>query len=686
MPQLRRSSYKMRIPSFQNGTRMAPPMIAHPLEMTNFPVTPVPSAEPSNNQPHHRFTLVAILSLMVLPSAWATGGTETLQKESLPPLANGVAPENFDELWAGYDPREEPIEVELLKEWEDDGVVMRVLRYRMGVFKGRKAMMAAIYGFPKGAMKLPGLVQIHGGGQYADSNAVFTNAKRGYATISIAWAGRINAPGYTVNPQTVKLFWDDATDDPAYKITTDWGALDAYHAPCRNPKNAFASVSAESWTLDAVESPRNNPWFLCTLGARRALTFLEHQPEVDAEKLGVYGHSMGGKLTVLTTAADSRVKASAPSCGGLSDRPTENALYTASIADGVNLKHISCPIIFLSPSNDFHGRIDDLQKAVDEIRSKEWRVTCSPHHNHQDTAEYEVATQLWFDQYLKGLFSFPEKPKSSLELKTDNGLPVFTITPDASKPVLSVDFYYTQQGKTDGEADDIKNTIARFWRHVSATRNGDSWTAELPLSGTDKPLWVYGNISYPLDHAVTGAGYYYRTYTTKKFNLSSKMRIATPEQLKAAGVRATLQPSLMIETFEGDWEKEWFSYRPEDWARTTHKLHDETWKAPPGAKLAFDVLSDKPNKIVVGLDDHAAETDLVGGSEWQTVALSDSDFKNACGEAMSGWSDIKELRLAAKDRLVSKKDGEEQVMLLGAVWSGPDPKFRNLRWLTKDSE
>lgn len=191
--------------------------------------------------------------------------------------------------------------------------------------------MAAVYGYPKGGTRLPGLVQIHGGGQYADYRAVLTNAKRGYVTISIAWTGRISAPGYVVNPEIVTLFWQGKTSDPKYKLTTDWGALDAYHAPCRNPGNAFAKVSPASWTLDAVESPRNNPWFLCTLGARRALTFLEQQPEVDANKLGVYGHSMGGKLMVMTAAVDARVKAAAPSCGGLSNRNTDNALYNATM-------------------------------------------------------------------------------------------------------------------------------------------------------------------------------------------------------------------------------------------------------------------------------------------------------------------------------------------------------------------
>ena len=119
--------------------------------------------------------------------------------ETVPLLEGANAPANFNEMWAGFDPRAEPLEMELLKEWEEDNVTLRIVRFRIGVFKGTKAKVAAVYGFPTGAgrqKKLPGLLQIHGGGQYADSKACLTNAKRGYATLSMAWAGRISAPGY----------------------------------------------------------------------------------------------------------------------------------------------------------------------------------------------------------------------------------------------------------------------------------------------------------------------------------------------------------------------------------------------------------------------------------------------------------------------------------------------------------
>jgi cephalosporin-C deacetylase-like acetyl esterase len=610
-------------------------------------------------------------------------GTLLAEKETLAPLDGGPAPQTFDALWAGFDPQAEPLEVELLKEWEEDGVVLRALRYRIGVFKGQKAMMAGIYGFPKGGKNLPGLVNIHGGGQYADYRSVLTNAKRGYATITIAWAGRINSPQYKLGPAEVNLFWKNKTEDPNYRITTDWGALDAYHAPCKNPGNAFADVKPQAWTLDEVDSPRNNPWFLCTMGARRALTFLEQQPEVDGSRLGVYGHSMGGKLTVLTTGADRRVKAAAPSCGGLSNRDTGKALFDATIADDKYLQQISCPIMFLSPANDFHGRIDDLQTALTEIQSKEWRVTCAAHHNHQDTKNYEVATQLWFDEHLKGTFSMPKTPVTSLKLNAGNGVSVYAVTPDQSKAVLAVDVFYTQQGQINGLKDDRNNTVSRFWHHAAAEKKGDVWTAELPLSSTDQPLWVYANVLCQLGEPVSGAGYYYREYTTDQFNLSSSMEMVLPKELKEAGVKAVLKPTLVIESFSKDWEKEWFSYRPAAWGVKTHKVYDPCWTAPEGAKLGIEVKSVSANKLAVGIDVFAAEVGLVGGNQWQAVVLAPADFRSASDKALPGWDGIRELRLGAMDQLKEKANGKTKQIEVGGTWTGDAPEFRNLRWIVE---
>lgn len=605
---------------------------------------------------------------------------ESLLAETLPALVGIHPPQSWNQAWLGFDPRKEPMEVEVLKEWEEDSVILKVLRYRIGVFKGKKAMMAGVYGYPKGGRKLPGLVQIHGGGQYADYNAPLTNAKRGYASISISWAGRISAPGYRVSPNEVKLFWEGKTKDPAYKLTTDWGALDAYHAPSRNGKDAFPSIPVADWTLDAVESPRNNGWFLATLGARRGLTFLERQPEVDGNKLGVYGHSMGGKLTVLTAGSDKRVKAAAPSCGGISDRYSANPLHLATVSDPPSLKEITCPIIFLSPSNDFHGRINDLETSIREIKSKDWRVTCSPHHNHQDTPEYEVATQLWFDQHLKNSFRLPKTPQLKLLLPAGKS-PMVTVGVDDSREVSAIDVFYTQQAQTDGKRDNSNNTKNRFWQHSAVSKSEGKWTAPLPLFSIDKPLWVYANVTYHLKKPISGAGYYYGIYSANQFTLSSLMEIATAADLKKAKVVTTLKPNILIEVFKEDWRKEWFSYNPKKWGIKTHQLYHPAWKGPKNAKLCFEVKAEIPNQMIVGLDQYVAELTIPGKNKWYPVKLSLTDFKDFEMKPIANWSGIKELRLDDSETLRPPKNTKLQARKLGAPWKGTPPDFRSLCWL-----
>ena len=62
-------------------------------------------------------------------------------------------------------------------------------------------------------------------------------------------------------------------------------------------------------------SPRNSNWFLLAVAGRRAITFLEQQPQVDADRIGFAGFSMGGMITGLAS-LDPRIKAVAPFVGG----------------------------------------------------------------------------------------------------------------------------------------------------------------------------------------------------------------------------------------------------------------------------------------------------------------------------------------------------------------------------------
>ena len=68
--------------------------------------------------------------------------------DSLPILSK--SPQNVAQLWAGYDPRKEPLEVEVVRQWKEDGLILSYVCYQIGTFKGKSARMAGFYGFPEG--------------------------------------------------------------------------------------------------------------------------------------------------------------------------------------------------------------------------------------------------------------------------------------------------------------------------------------------------------------------------------------------------------------------------------------------------------------------------------------------------------------------------------------------------------
>jgi len=589
-----------------------------------------------------------ILPALLLTAMPCNGSGE----ETLPPLKDGKAPQTLEQLWAGFDPRKEPLDVEILHEWEQDGRVLKVLRFRVGVFKGKKAMMAAVYGYPKGAKNVPGLVQIHGGGGAGTEGPVLANAKEGYATISIAWDGRIKAAKYPIDNEAKQLFWEDKKDHPKYRPTTDWGDMAGFFFPRR-----YKDFNDPDRRLDPVDSARNDRWFLWAMGARRAITFLEQQPEVDGDRIGVYGHSMGGELTIAVAGSDPRVKAASPSCGGLTpDKPTPPLCNLPA------QKRIQCPILFMVPTNDFHGRIHDLPSSVEALQSKHWRIASMPHRNHSCDPPYRASVKLWFNQYLKNEFQMPDTPTTTLDLNAKGGTPVFSVTPDTSLKVLSVEVYYTQQPETDYTG--RVAAMTKYWQHAPARESDRTWTARLPLFSTDRQLWVYADVNYAYDREVYSfAGR--QLVSSDTFNLSSLIRMVSADGLKGANVKATVKNDLVIEDFKEDWQKEWFTSRAN--RLKTFKLSSPQFQAPPKSQLALEVQADKKGRMQLILErekkSYSYAIELNGASVWQQVVLSTPDFQNKAGASPTDWSNL--------DIVISLPGG----------WDWSDVNLRELKWI-----
>ena len=604
----------------------------------------------------------------------------SVRAETLPPLKDGKVPQNLDELWAGFDPLKESLEIEITKSWEVDGVACQIIRYRVGIFKGQPATIAAFYAYPKGATALPGLMHIHGGGQSANLSNVISDAKRGYASLSLNWGG---------NKMTL-------ADGKIYDgLNTDWGALDATHPPQRNPVNHFAGgTKPDAFTLDPVDSPRNDNWFLVTLAARRGLTFLQSQPQVDPARLGVYGHSMGGRLTTHLTGIDKRVKAAVPSCGGSGDltatldempggqRSKATPLALATISENPYIARLSAPTLWFSPTNDFHAHMDNMAWNWRGVPDSLLRLSMSPHFNHRHDHASALTQHLWFETHLKGKTGLiPTTPAIAIEA---GRVPKVVVTPDASKPCQTVRIYVSQ---------DV-HELTRFWRQLEAKQVDGRWIAEAPLLDLSQPLFAYANVVYATPEEYRKMPTVPGVANSDTYYFSSREAWATPAQLKAAGAQATDQPERLINADSADWG-DWYRLNwghPDLWSLYTRKVKDSKWRGPKGAKLRFEIKAREASWLAVKFvsnewgafaagpkAEYAAIKELKVTDGWATVEVDLAEVRpiGATKGNLADWSTLTEIGLSPSIPAELKTPD----MKAAKGWTrGTDPAIRNLRW------
>ena len=612
----------------------------------------------------------------------ATGATLVLPGFDSSAQTPGI-PQTVNQLWDGYDPRKDPLEIEVLKEWEQDEVICRIVRYQVGVFKGAPSRVAAFYAFPKGGTKLPAILEMHGGGQSASLNSVVTYAKRGYASISINWGGNKMSLGQETwsGPQT------------------DWGKLDATHPPQHNKANHFAGpLTPDEYTLDAVESPRNSNWFLVLMAARRAITFLEQQPEVDATRIGAHGHSMGGKLTTNLAGIDKRIKAAVPSCGGSGDlveseavvpggsRTKRTDMELACVSDNAYIPLITCPVLWLSPTNDFHAHIDNMAWNWRNLPDDRVRFSISPHLNHRHTDEHVITEHLWFEEHLNGAaFRMPQTPQMVLDIKTADGVPRVTVTPDDSKPVQRVDIYYSLD----------PHALTRFWRDAKAVKTGKQWKAECPVLNLEQPIFTFANVVYETPAQYRTGAHTAGHELSATFAISSRVLSAGPAQLAAASVKPTDKTDRLIDDGARGWH-DWYLLNwghPPLWTATTRKLKDAKWRGPDGATLHFEVKCESDNQLVLTFNcnawgamipgkpavDYTTVKALKGSPDWQTVSVSLNELfatDPKVSASLPNWQTVTEFSISPKGEIV--KEGQK-VKVDGIAWRGPR-EIRNLRW------
>jgi len=575
-----------------------------------------------------QFCCLVIISLGFSAAVSACGFLENAA-ETFPPYKADQVPQNVAELWKDYDARQESLDIKVVKEWKEDGVVTRYVTFKVGTFKGAEARIAAYYSFPVGDSKHAAFVWSHGGGQRADRKRGIYFAKQGFATIDINWLGRPLEDGIDVN--------------------TDWGNVDPTQGPRFYTKALRKSwkqnLQPDPFSLDPVASPRNSNWFLLTVAARRAITFLEQQAEVDSERIGLSGYSMGGMITALA-AIDPRLKAVVPFVGGSGfkhvDFPggikgssirlhlRDVELYKTTMDASAYWPLVKCPVLFISSSNDFHSTFDRIYQSMALLKHSNWRVSTNIHQNHGPGPEQWVLLNQWFNQYLKGTEqNIPATPPSTFSLSGDTA--TFTIKPEDRDRLVNTEIYFSYD----------PNSRTRFWNRADAKQSNQSWSVQLPVHA-DLPLYVFALCRYRLPQTVQ-----LQHGETSTFVLNSVEQSIVPETVDLDALAKLPKSRTVFEDFSNgiqDWSTrdqrsiKTYKFQSPDLDKSNNKMLALTID-PQGKQLSLRLnasskfLNQKDN-----LGDFTF-TKLVQGEKPQEVLIDRSEFKNGDDKTLE-WSKI----------------------------------------------
>ena len=184
------------------------------------------------------------------------------------------------------------------------------------IYQGAPMRIYAIYARPTSPGPHPAIVSLHGGIDRAQLARALAFAHAGYACIAFDWL-----------PPNAKNLSGPAPSRTVYAKLNyeDWGQMFSDIGPDGKAPVIYRAIIA----------------------ARRALTWLSQQKEVDATRLGVEGHSWGGYLVQLLAGVEPRLKAvvSSAAAGSWQRRYNESTrrpapkgtlppLVETSIADG----------------------------------------------------------------------------------------------------------------------------------------------------------------------------------------------------------------------------------------------------------------------------------------------------------------------------------------------------------------
>ncbi|MBV9865674.1 MAG: acetylxylan esterase [Abitibacteriaceae bacterium] len=398
-----------------------------------------------------------------------------------------------NEFWREPTPQELPFSVTVLKRGVYQGVAWQAMVYTSEMYRNEPVRIFAYYAHPVGAAKVPAIVYIHGGGGSADPNRAVAWAKKGYACLAFDW-NTYNTP------------------------LANWKQGDPLPS---KPYSVFGNLRYDEWQKEGNQWHQEewgHQFFLPkpdwkgpvlyrgVMAARRALTWMSQQPEVDGDQLIVEGQSWGGFMAQLVAGIDPRIKATVSSAasGAWASRyragiamhlqllsPAQMIEWTQRYDPASYAEHIKSPLFLMLGASDFFGSIDTLAEYWPKIAApKSLHLIAGANHLFGSGIDTRAD---WLNHWFKAGPAFPPSPTVTLTPGQNNTWTISVQPPDAAA-INGGSFAWT----TSTRAYD-----SRFWAQHPLTKEGNAWTATFTPLLTGGPLRVFASVRDTNGHVVS---------------------------------------------------------------------------------------------------------------------------------------------------------------------------------------
>jgi dienelactone hydrolase len=392
-------------------------------------------------------------------------------------VAGGGEPLKPPAIWKDYGPGAGDFREEIVKQETTNGVFGRD-SYISAYVLDQEIRVYCVYRVRAGAKAAPGLLDVHGWIGAPSPSREFVDD--GWAVMAFDYCGGTGErKHYTKYPPGLRH-----------------GNMDAKHG---------GAVHAATADGKPIADPRQSSDYIWYAIQRRALSYLERQPEVDKTRLGARGYSYGGTL-MWALGTDPRVKAVIAYFGiGWNvyyrdkavwmynnpyvepEKTPGEAIFLAGIAPEAYVPYVTAATLYLNGSNDHHGGHErGLESFKRFQKGVPWSfaVQARAHHN---TEKIGQDCKLWLDKHVLGKDVFwPAHPRSAVRLDGD-GVPELVVTPASPERIAKVEFYYALKSPC---------SFARSWRDTTCVRNGDIWIGKMPVMNVDDYVFGYANITY----------------------------------------------------------------------------------------------------------------------------------------------------------------------------------------------